>query len=152
MHLSHCIYVRYFCNQDKMHAICTEKFSVSMVNGKWIGNGEATYNFIRLLRGIQSSGPLLSNNWNLPSNVQDKVQKLFLDVIQCAGPVLQSFFYFVDYLSPHKERVQNPQSRKKSVRGGGDPPFPLTFFRWVFWNRPSEPKGEGGYPPFPFFH
>ena len=39
---------------------------------------------------------------------------------------------------------QNPQSRKKSVkRGRGYPPFPLTFFRSVFGNRPSVKWGGG---------
>jgi len=27
--------------------------------------------------------------------------------------------------------------------GGGYPPFPLTFFRWVFGNRPSVEGGRG---------
>ena len=43
-----------------------------------------------------------------------------------------------------KGRVQKPESRVSSVRGGGYPPFPLIFFRYFF-----RPLWGGGYPPFP---
>ena len=44
----------------------------------------------------------------------------------------------------NKGRVQKPPARKLSVEGGGGyPPFPLTFFRWVFGNRPSVEGGRG---------
>merc|ERR1719500_1786166 len=43
-----------------------------------------------------------------------------------------------------KGRVQKPPARKLSVEGGGGyPPFPLTFFRWVFGNRSSVEGGRG---------
>ena len=45
-----------------------------------------------------------------------------------------------------KESRQNPQSRKKSVKGWGYPPFPLTFFHSVFGDRPSVKGGGGGSP------
>ena len=67
-----------------------------------------------------------------------------------------------------KGRLQIPQSRKKSARGGGTPLsvnfFPLTFWpkNSVFWVKNKKNaacgekfldfwsvKGGGGYPPFP---
>ena len=60
-----------------------------------------------------------------------------------------AFWKYCNWGSHYKGRLQNLQSRKVSVRGGGTPPFPLTFFRSIFGNQPSV-KGGGRYTPFLF--
>merc|ERR1719490_651631 len=42
-----------------------------------------------------------------------------------------------------REGFKNPRHGNFPWRGGGGTPFPLTFFRWVFGNRPSVEGGRG---------
>ena len=57
------------------------------------------------------------------------------------GPNAQLFpkMHFEGSPKGSNEKAQSPKN--SAMGGGGVPPFPLTFVRYLF--------GEGGYPPFP---